>query len=70
MKTAVEQLIEELQSGIVDFEYFKELEKQQILDAYEASSDDMHQRFSSDAYKWINKEQYYNSTYGKSSENI
>ena len=66
--TAVELLIEQITSTyrmhlpnweFPNKEYFIEMEKQQILDAFEEGSSDGY-----DGWGSTNKEKYYNETYG------
>ena len=65
--TAVEWLVEQLpliqQEGLRDvIEQAKEIEKQQIIDAFDEGSDDGFYGFSD------RSEQYYNETYGGAGE--
>jgi hypothetical protein len=77
MKTVVEWLVEEL--GFVEYEGLsqpewiknlilqaKEMEKQQIIDAYEEGTEEGIMRHSSEEYNieyYVNAEQYYNENY-------
>jgi hypothetical protein len=63
-QTAVDYLIEQLQApcrGIPSYiiEQAKEMERNQILDAFEEGSSDGY-----DGWGGTNKEKYYNETYG------
>jgi len=73
MKTAVEFLLEEVECrGIITkelrlaFEQAKEMEKQQIIDAYRTAEDNCEWLIEEHRWQRFHSEEYYNETFNKS----